>query len=228
MFSYLCPDFASGKGKDSYTSLDYWIMRLGFIVWKNQYNIVLCISALALLFNILENLESIYNVMVSEGQHPFHQYTQYSSNSTSMASPGENTGWFKGLKNWWYGGASPEPILSPLESQQQSLNVVHKYVKEQTVHWAKYSDQIAQSSPRTANVLGAQQRECFNTLIRLQECSSQLTQIATRTSYDATPNGFVDSAGKAFGDRLGQVAGPMLEEVASNGIKVTAENANSQ
>ena len=228
--TYLCPDFASGKGKGSYTNLDYWIMCLGCTVWKNQYKIVLCIGALPLFFNLLESLKSIliYNAMVFEGQHPFHQYSEYSSNSTSMANPSENNGWFKGLKNWWYGDASPKTPLTPLESQQQSLDVVQKYVKEQTAQCAKYSDKMTLSSPRTANVLGVQQRECFNSLIRLQECSSQLAQIAARTSYDTTPNTFVDAAGKAFGDRLGQVAGPMLEEVASNGIKVTAENANSQ
>ena len=225
--TYLCPDFASGKGKGSYTSLDYWIMRLGFIVWKNQYNIVLCISALALLFNILENSESIYNVMVSEGQHPFHQYNQYSSNSTSMASPGENTRWFKGLKNWWFSDSN-QP-LSPIETNQKTLDTLQKAQGSVLDRCRKHDDTLlgGSLSPRSHGIMVAKRDECYFHYDALSKCVHQVSLDVARTQYNSLPTTFAGSFGNALGQTVGIATESLYTEMAKNAVTSTADELSS-
>lgn len=135
------------------------------VVWTTIPAILLCIIAVpsfTLLYSLDEIVEPSLTIKAIGRQWYWsYEYGDYEvcnscSNSTGIASPHEsNSGWFRWFKNWVSDKASPESPLSPLQSQQQGLDIVQKYVKEQTAQYSKYSDQMTASSPRTANVLAA-------------------------------------------------------------------------
>ena len=156
--------------------------------------------------------------MVFEGQHPFHQYSEYSSNSTSMASPSENTGWFKGLKNWWNGESQPT-MFTPREAAQKNLELLNQHVESELDRCIKYNKEIEVSSPRSAAVARHKQTECFDIVVRLQRCTNQVNLNAARTSYEEAPSNFMSAMGTQLGEGVSQIAAPILQELAENGIR---------
>lgn len=129
--------------------------------------------------------------MVSEGQHPFYQYSEYSSNSTSMASPSENTGWFKGLKNWWY-GESQSKQLSPIETNQNTLGSLQKAQSSALDQCRKHDDSLIRGSlsPRSHGIMVAKRDECYFHYDALSKCIHQVSLGIARTSYNSAPETF--------------------------------------
>jgi hypothetical protein len=62
----------------------------------------------------------------------------------------------------------------------------------------------------------------------LEKCTHQIHLNVARTSYEEGPSTFMGAIGAKVGEGVAQVATPILQELAENGIRATAENANSR
>ena len=146
-----------------------------------------------------------------------------------MASPSEssNKGWFSGFKDWW-SGESQSKLLTPVEATQKNMGLLNRHIEGELDRCIRYDAKIESSSPRSAAIAKNIQTECFNSVIRLQKCTHQVSLNAARTTYSEVPGTFMSSIGKEVGEGISGIAAPMLQELAENGIKTTAESLNSK
>lgn len=118
----------------------------------------------------------------------FFEYGNYDKdlyfNTTGMASPYEpNRGRFSGLKNWW-SGKSNQP-LSPLETNQKTLNTLQKAQDSTLGHCKKHDDLLIDNrrliEPPSHTIMTARRDKCYFHCNALSKCVHQIYLDVART-----------------------------------------------